>query len=63
LLIIQRMGALDRSGEALLQDIVHDTFIADSTTNKLPEGGLVLQKSLNEPARPPSILTPDQLLL
>src|SRR6185437_13317550 len=46
---VQRMGALDRFGEALLQDIVHDNSIADSTANKLPEGGLVLQKSLNDP--------------
>jgi hypothetical protein len=51
LLIIQRMGTLDRLGEALLQDIFRDHFIADSTANKLPEGGFVLQKSLHDPAR------------
>jgi hypothetical protein len=45
LLVIQRVGAFDRSGETLLQNIFHDHFIADSTANKLPEGGLVLQKS------------------
>src|SRR6185437_8667364 len=52
LLVIQRMGALDRFGEALLQDIFHDNVIADSTVNKLSEGGLVLQKSLHDPVRP-----------
>ncbi len=51
LLVIQRMGTLDRFGEALLQDIFGDNFIDDSTANKLPEGGLVLQKSLHDPAR------------
>src|SRR4029078_11689886 len=50
-LIIQRMGAPDRFDEALLQDIFRDNFIADSTANKLSEGGLVLQKSLNDSAR------------
>ena len=49
-LVIQRMGAPDRFDEALLQDIVRDNVIADSTANKLPEGGLVLQKSLNDSA-------------
>ena len=42
------MSAGDRPRKALLKDIVHESLFAYSASNKLPEGGLVLQKSLND---------------
>ncbi len=50
-LVVQRVGTLDRSSEALLKDIFHDGFVTDSTPNKLPERRLVLKKALNDYAR------------
>jgi hypothetical protein len=44
------MVPLNSSNQALLKDILGDDLVADSTADKLPEGGLVLKKPLKDPA-------------